>query len=45
MDNSGLAIVQDGVTPLLVASAKGNQQVVEVLVHKGAEINLQDKVV
>jgi ankyrin repeat protein len=44
MDNLGLAIIQDGASPLLVASAKGNRQVVEVLVHKGADINLRDKV-
>ena len=35
---------QDGATPLLVASAKGNKEIVEVLIHKGADSNLQDKV-
>ena len=44
MDNVGLVIIQDGATPLLVASAKGNKEVVEVLIHKGADSNLQDKV-
>ena len=36
--------LQDGVTPLMVASAIGNVECVKTLLEKGAQVNIQDKV-
>ena len=32
---------QDGITPLLIASLNGHSQVAELLLSKGADVNLQ----
>ena len=36
--------LQDGVTPLILASQKGHKDIVEVLLNHGAEVDLPDKV-
>ena len=36
--------LQDGVTPLNVASQEGHKDIVEVLLNHGAEVDLPDKV-
>ena len=33
-----------GNTPILIASRKGNEEILKVLIKKGADINAQDKV-
>ena len=33
-----------GNTPILLASRKGNEEILKVLIKKGADINAQDKV-
>ena len=35
---------QDGTTPLSIASEKGHSQVAELLLGKGADVNLPDQV-
>ena len=35
---------QDGATPLLIASLNGHSQVAELLLSKGADVNLQMQV-
>ena len=36
--------LQDGNTPLIVASQEGHKDIVEVLLNHGAEVDLPDKV-
>ena len=37
-------LIQMGNTPILLASRKGNEEILKVLIKKGADINAQDKV-
>ena len=37
-------LIQIGNTPILIASRKGNEEILKVLIKKGADINAQDKV-
>ena len=39
-----LLILQDGWTPLLVASMRGHDRIVELLIAAGADVNFADKV-
>ena len=39
-----LSTLQDGASPLAVASQEGHQQIVQLLIEHGAHINSQDKV-
>ena len=36
--------LQDGTTPLILASLKGHKDIVEVLLNHGAEVDLPNKV-
>ena len=39
-----LSTLQDGASPVSVASQEGYQQIVKLLIENGAHINSQDKV-